>query len=437
MITGLCGLYLAGSVAVTRRVSPGLLFNPLVGFFGIWLLNLVFYEFDAFVKFFYVRLSPHAEALLGLSFTSYFIGAVVGMALLGRRTTTRPPEIDERSLGVLGNATLFALAVFTAGVLWKYHASTAAYGPIFGHLSEIRHDVVAGILKQPLLSRAMTLAGYLVVLNLGVLIAFRGGAALSLATLPIALLALLDDATTASRGFTFNVILLLVSTILLASGIRGRPVGLRSLAGAAAALATGLALTAIILHFRSHGSVSYLVGLVRESYLYFVGTVPALSVFSDHPWAISAPGQWTFAPLYLVLDRLGRHLFHVAILQPDAYHTFYAPITHLEAFNSSSYLTYFYSDAGPAGTAILSGAMGLAAGVLFMRAMRLKRVVDIQVAALMMYLVLFSIRGIATNGPMFWITLGLVLGQHVILASGTRARTAEARNELQRPNAAR
>jgi len=83
MSTYVCATLLVLSVTVVRGVYPKMPFNPLTGFFGMWLFNLLVYEIDGYVQAFSVRLSEFSDIVLALSFLCFVVGSVAGSAYAG------------------------------------------------------------------------------------------------------------------------------------------------------------------------------------------------------------------------------------------------------------------------------------------------------------------------------------------------------------------
>jgi len=178
-----------------------------------------------------------------------------------------------------------------------------------------------------------------------------------------------------------------------------------------------------MLYLRSDGTVTFVERLLVDNYIYTVGPVPALTHYLENPWPRDVPGQWTFAGIYQAADTLLGLVGSGRILTPETFQTYYAPITDLGPFNVASHVVYFYSDLGAVGVVLFSSVMGLVTGYAFIRALRTKRVSDIQTASLLMFLQIFSVRGVVTNGVMFWVCLVFVAVQHMTLAH--RIHTSE------------
>lgn len=426
MAIWICGAFFLASLAATRLLCNGMPFNPLSAFFGVWLFGLGLYELDRVFEIFYVRLSEDANSLLILSFAWFFIAAILGMIIAIRVVRARALSIDDKQLNVIYKVTLLLFAVFLTGVMWKYSIVISKYGALFENLPDIRQEAFTGELTFPFISRLMTVLGYMVVLNLSILAVFRRKAKFISLLVVAILLNFLNDSTTGMRGSTVNSVLFLVSAVLLSGTVLMKRIGIKHLLMGTCILLGGVLLVTGILYLRDGGARSFLERLTRDNYVYTVGTIPSLSVFIDNPWPASVPGQWTFAGLYQLLDIVLANLIGVTLLSAETFDTFYAPITRLGPFNSSGYLLYFYSDLREPGVVVFSALMGFASAYLFMKAVLQKQIVDIQLAALLMSLVIFSIRGIYTNGMSFWVTLTLVIIQHQMLLGWRKGGKASA-----------
>ena len=101
-------LFLA-SLWATWKICRNATFNPLVAFFGVWLVDLGLYELDRYFRFFYVRLSEYAMFLLVLSFTLVLIGGILGM--IAAQSIERYQAFDLDRQAFRGLATLTYVCV--------------------------------------------------------------------------------------------------------------------------------------------------------------------------------------------------------------------------------------------------------------------------------------------------------------------------------------
>jgi oligosaccharide repeat unit polymerase len=427
MATLVATLFLILALAFTRKVCRGVTFNPLIAFFGIWLVALALFELDRIFGFFYVRLSDYAISLLVLSFVLVFVGGVLGVNLA--RNAVRDNVFDaQRQARGLTALTFIYVGIAILATLWRYHIVVVNYGSLFRNLASVRHDAFTGALTYPLISRAMSLFGYVAIANLGVLLATRWNPAWLALSVLVVFADFINDTTVGMRGSTFNAVLLLVTTILVTLTVKRGRMDFRHLLAAGGVVLAGVCLITVILYLRSGffvGLPNYWERLFKDNYVYLVGTIPSLSVFLNRPWPTVVGGQYTFLPLFEGLDWVGRHALGVPIF-PATVGTYYAPITKLGPFNASSYLAYFYSDFRLPGVIVLSFLMGYASSYAFMKAFRSKRVLDIQIASLLTFMMIFTVRGIATSGTAFWATLVLLIVQHFVLEMRWRGHHLQA-----------
>lgn len=416
MVTVLCVVLFLASLGATRVWCRRSLFNPLIAFFGIWMLNLALYEVDNWLQVFNVRLSDFADSMLSLSLICVFLGTCIGImaGLFGTREECL--EVDSRVLDRMQGTAVLLFVVFVVGVAWRYAVTVSTYGLLLENLPEIREGTHLGDLSVPTASRLMTLAGYMVILNLAVVSVLRPRLVFLLLIVAAVSLNFVSDLTVGARGSTFNAVLLMMTTVLIALRARhGRTRVSHILAGASIGFTAVLLMTAM-LYLRSDKTLTFVERFLIDNYVYAVGPVPALTYYLEAPWPSDVPGQWTFAGIYQAVDGLLGIVGGGRILTPETFQTYYAPITDIGPFNVASHVVYFYSDLGEVGVALFSGVMGLVAGYTFVRAVRVKRITEIQIAGLLMFLVIFSVRGVVTNGIMFWVCLAFITVQHFALA---------------------
>jgi hypothetical protein len=156
-----------------------------------------------------------------------------------------------------------------------------------------------------------------------------------------------------------------------------------------------------------------------DNYVYMLSPILTTVHFLEHPWPGDLVGQWTFAGIHQTVDGVLASLGD-RTSAADSFGTYYAPVIDLGPVNVANYVVYLYSDFGESGVAVASGVMGLLAGWAFVRALRVKRIVEIQLAGLLMFLLIFSVRGLVTNGTMFWVSIAFIMIQHAVLSLPTR-----------------
>jgi len=412
MTTAVAAALLLASLALTPVLCRGVVVNPLVVFSGVWLIDLALYDLDRVFGFFYVQLSEYAGLLLSLSLLLVFIGTALGLIVASDRIREDSPEVEHDRLGGLVGLTYVLTVIAAIAALWRYQTAVSAFGPLFENITRLRAASFSGVLTFSAVSRVLSLLGYVAVLNCGVLLGYRWVPKLAAAAVVVVAADFFNDAAVGMRGSTMNAILLLVTATLLALAIKRQRLRIIHLVAAGGTMLAGIALITVILYLRSGSPISYWGRLVTDNYVYLVGTVPSLSVFVANPWPVIAPGQYTFLALFQVVDWLGQSVSGMSPFAPGMFATYYAPVTTLGPFNASGYLAYFYGDLREPGVIVLSLVMGFASGYAFMKALRRKRIVDIQVASLFLFLLIFSIRGVETSGIWFWMTLLAIGFQH-------------------------
>lgn len=427
-LTWIAPAFFVGSLITTRVLWRRTLVNPVVCFFGLWTLEALLYQLDEFLGFFTVPLNAHALLLFTLSFACFFVAALVGMTPLSQESSNLR-RIGNAQLDMLSAITRILFLIFVAGVAWKFLVVVGSEGFTFQHLAKIREAANSGQLVLPFLSRAMTLAGYVVVMNLAVLLVFRPGLGMGIAVLAAILLSFVNDSTVGMRGSTLNAFLLLTSAGVLAVGVRRGRTSLEHLLAGAVVLVAGIVLLSVILYLRSGSPISFIQRLLTDNYLAMAGVIPSSSYFVLHPWPTALPCQWTCYGLYQIVDFPLKALFGSSMLPPDLLSPS-APIIQWGnwVFNSSSYLTYFYADGQALGVGLFSAFMGYVSSRTFARAMLRGTLLDIQIAAMMLSLVIFTVRGVL-NGVMFWASIVFLIVQHEFVQFVGRDRVASREHE--------
>lgn len=433
MVLFCLGILLVFSFALSKPLYKGNLFNPLIAFFSIWFLSFSLYELDDHFRLFYVRLSPKAELLFILSFVCFFFGALSfslfrASRVEGTREAKTPQPVF--SISSVFTITWIALALFLFGVGYKYFLLMRQFGNPFAALGAIRMASVSGELSFPFFVDILTILGYFVVANLGVLLIYDSRKKTIASLILVSLVAAyLKDTTVAGRGATLINGLVLLCTAFsaaIAKGVRLR--WKHYLAGLGAAVGVLLGITTI-LFFRGGNSLTFWEGVSKHNYLYVVGPIPAFSVFLDEPWPSRLPGLQTMRGVYGLADMVGRQAFSTPIFGKEDVQTSYARVTKEGPFNSSGHLTYYHSDFGDLGVVVICFLLGLLGSYFFYRALHFRRPLDMQLFAWIMVYLIFSIRGVLTAAPYFWITLLLMIVQQELLkGAARRAQRGQALN---------
>jgi len=397
-----------------RRVG---LFHPSTVFLGIWLANFSFYALEGRFDMFHYELTPYAQWLFIASFITFFLGMlIVPMAPPGTKNK-KSMAISDGQISFLYRTAKYLLVFYAFAVGFKYVILVAKYGNPFASLSQVRYDAWNKIIIYPEYLYLLTLPAYLMVLNLGILLALKKSKKVILLVAAALALAFLNDCTIGMRGGMTNFSLLLACSYFMTYVSLGKKVTLKHVAELSL-LAVGLLLVlTAMLYMRTDKSVSFGSRFVKDTYLYFVGTIPACGYFFEHPWGSSAPAIWTFGGIYKAADVL---LGAAGIpYSPTGLETHYAAITRVGPFNCSSHLTYYYSDFGEIGVIIVPYLLGFISSYLFLKALYYKRILHIQLASLLLATLIFSVRGIYTNGVFFWVVVILVVAQHLFFKHGT------------------
>jgi len=425
MVTLISGLLLIIALTISKFFYRKYYFNPAVVFFALWFFVLLLYELDSYIGFFYVRLSPYAEILFIESFLFFLIGSLtIALPLRTNYHRNFQPSQESYQLNVLYKITKFLFLIFLVTIFYKYLLLFQKYGNPFTNLMLIRAES-CGEFSFSVLLRFLSLSGYLVILNLGILVVFCPNKKTIFLTLLTLILSFLNAASIGGRGSAFIVGLFLIATVLTAAIIKYRRIKLKFLFVGIAAIISCLLLLTIIVYLRSDKSISLVSRFVTDSYLYIVGAIPATSFFLDYPWSSRLIGYNIIAGIYQLVNLASNNLFQINFLTPQDLQTFYAQITTIGPFNTASYITYYYSDFGEMGVIILSYLSGIITTFLFFRAIYYRRIIDIQLSAIAMVYILISPRGVLTNGMNFWVILAALLIQHHILSRYQRRLTAK------------
>jgi oligosaccharide repeat unit polymerase len=420
MLTFITALFLIISLVLSGIFYRKYFLNPIVVFFAIWLFSLLLYELDAHFKFFYVRLSSKAEIIFFISFFAFFIGSLtVALPLRNKEKNRTQPGIEDRQLGFLYKIVKITFFVFLGAVFCKYILLFQRYGNPFANLALIRMES-SGKFCFPLILRFLSLSGYLLILNLGILIVLHCNKKIVFLTLASLILSFLNAASIGGRGSAFLTALFFITTVLVALIIKYKKIKIRFLLmGIAGILICVLSLTTVV-YLRNDGKIAFMNRVIADNYLYIVGPIPATSFFIQEPWPSRLAGYNTMAGMYQLLDIASVSLFKINLLVPQDLQSSFAKITNIGPFNTSSYITYFYSDFKEAGVVIFSYLLGLITTYLFFRAIFYRRIIDIQLLAIAMTNLLLSPRGILTNGINFWVILAVLIIQHRILTKPAR-----------------
>jgi hypothetical protein len=179
--------------------------------------------------------------------------------------------------------------------------------------------------------------------------------------------------------------------------------------------------------------------LVWHFYNNIVGNIPSTDRMFDNPASSIYPGENTFMDIYKFLDTIMRAVFGTSLF-PNGYwvlkvieHQSYLPGYGI--FNTASHLAYYYSDFGEAGVIMLSFLLGLFASYTYKRAVLFKKLYDVQIAAMFMTAIVYSIRGVLYGGVNFWLTFFLIMFQYRSLQRINRGSSRFGENRSGTPSA--
>jgi oligosaccharide repeat unit polymerase len=409
----ICFTFLIISLCLSFLLYRGELFNPMIIFFSVWSVALFLFQFNEYLQYFYYPLTDPAKVLMIVSFASFLLACVTFSLYPRVARGTDTMRVPDRDISRIVSVTKGVLLLFSLAVLIKYVILFRRYGNPFPVLDSVRNDFFAGELQYPAVLTILTTFGYIAILNASVLVIFHRSKRTILLTIWAFMLFWLNDSTTAMRGSFFNASLLFLGVMMITNSAKGRKSGMLAMCKFGALLLSFVALLSVIFYFRSGGDVTYIEGFTVHNYKYIVGDIPAYSYVVEHPLPSRVFGQETLLGLYQLLD-IPLSALGSPLLDEAANKSVYVKIGPYP-FNSYAYLAYFYSDFGDIGVAVCSFLMGAISTILFARALRKKRIVDIQFAAIAMVSLIHTYRGMYTNGRSFWIMLLLVIFQHVWL----------------------
>jgi oligosaccharide repeat unit polymerase len=431
---GLTIVMLAMAMAVSRQRLRGQIVNPVTIFLSTWLISLITYLAALRAEVFDLAISATAQMLLLGSFSAFFLAA---LAVLVHKAKVKNRSIDLRESAAMLNSRRFhrvtdALLVLTSGsVLMKYIIIWRRYGNPLENLQQVRDDYVYGDLRFSVLLSLATIGLNLLILNLGVSHFFRSKRPWQLSgRLWLAiLLVVLNDLATADRA-SIRVIIILVCVALYGRAIADRPVKLRHCVLAIMAVGLFIIGLSFIVYYRSSGDATLVEGVLVGSIIAnVVGNIGSFVVFVDHPWPGRLFAHHCLGGVYQFLNSVGAAIFGKTFLVEDDYshwnEHYYADIG-VPVFNTTSYLTFLYSDFGVAGVVLVSFIAGWFCMRTFRRMIITRKVTDWQISAFLTAALVVSVRGFYPSAIGFWITLGALVVQRRMLSrrAGMRIRVA-------------
>lgn len=416
------------SLLLTKRLFHGQLFNPLTVFFGLWSFTLVLFRLDTYFNVFTSGISLKAQYVMAASFLLFFLGVITVALYTKKRKIDELVSVNIRHLDFLTKTSALILLAFLIAVIIKYLIIIPRYGNPFVNMESLRTDFFDGSLTFPFALSIMTTFAYLGILNLGVLAVFKRNKSTLLMILFAFIFVFLNDSTTGMRGGLFNYFILFLSGVMLSVIVKNKKIGIRYMSYLVCACVFFVMIMTVIFYYRSGGDVTYLEGLYKHNYIYLTGVVPTYSYFLDNPMPSKFFGIKTFQGLYEMLNMFLKPFDYILFTEAD-FKTYYAKnIMGPLPYNTSPYLTYFHSDFGLTGLMISSYAMGFISAYLYFKMIFTKRIIDIQFAIIAVAVLFVSVRGMYVSGKSFWVMVGLVLLQHMLLRRIDKTQKCEKLN---------
>jgi len=427
MVLAVCFILLMISVVLSRCLYKRF-FNPALVFFGLWSVVFLLYELDQVFWDFFRPINEAAELLFVLSFVFFFLGCVMGAVPARVPIAKQTTRIKDADLRFLYHVVLVLMPLFVASIVWKYLILVRRYGNPFANLYQIRWDYVRGLLTPPLhLDFISTFTAYLIMLDLGILVVLHRNRKFKIWIVFVFLMVFLTDASVGGRGWSFNLFLFLVSVVFLTyNAALGNSVKAKHPLIIATSAVLFACMINVIYYLRARDPISFGRGLTVDTFQYIVADISSTGYFVEHPFPTGPFGLHTFGGLLQLANDLAG-LFGKGFLEPQNTELYYADISSVLLVNTSTHLAYYYADFGTPGVIIISYVLGFISSFLFLKASCKRRIVDVQLAAIVFATLLFSIRGIHSEGRFFWILIVAVVLQHYLLSHKGKATLAGSR----------
>lgn len=391
-------------LTLTRVVFAGKWLNPITALFFPHILLLISYQLALNARMFGLELSTKAWVLLSSAYCSYAVG-VVAVCLI----SVGPAQIKSRQLFDLVEVkqfyktTIFLLGILFVGVALKYFKILSTYGNPISNIIQIRSDYVADVLKFGLANSTSFFSSLLIMINLGILIGSGKAKVRWLVSSSIAL-AILNDFTTGGAYWSFLGFCMLFISLYVTRGVSA---GLKEKKGnpcSVFALAIIPVVMALLLFFRTGGKYGTEESIYDLFVTYMGGNIASFGYFIEDPGPISSglSGSHVFGGLYGLANR-SLSLFNVGFLPISDPDNGWANIGI--PWNTSIHFAYYYADFGRIGLFLISGAVGLLAGAVYIKMVHKPSLLRIQYCAVVFYMVLVSVRCVPSEGQYFWILL--------------------------------
>jgi oligosaccharide repeat unit polymerase len=423
-MTVFCGVLLFLSVILTRLVFRGRLMNPLLAFFPAYSMLLACYHLGLRRGLFTLSVEAPARWFLMGAMFAFFLG-VITVAGLNKtpEPQTKRAHFEDADFILAEKMALYGLIAYAGVVAYKYLILEKSYGNFFNDIGDLRIAYVAGTLRQeygPANSLAFFLQTYLA-LNIGTLLGIRPTTKTKIIAISMAVCEILNDMTIGGAWWTFLTLMLMsIAAVCSYEVISDARMGWKQIKVVLIAGILMCSCAMAIFEVRGKGNLLS-VGAAPEDVVlwYNGGDISTFQYFYEHPIPSIPPGRHLLGGIYSLADKAaGLTGFScLAELDPFNYIAF-IPMAN----NTSIYLSYIYSDVGIVGSIIVTFVMGAISTYVYFRAVRLGRILDVQLQALLLFGVFISIRSVVTQGDYFWILLlGLYL-QHKLATSIDRLK---------------
>jgi hypothetical protein len=272
--------FLAISLAFGNVLFGSRVANPMFCFFLIWTADFALLTLDRYIGIFFLHVTPGSERMFMLNFAALGAGMILMAVALAPRNGQR--AFSSACISRLWSCNRLLIAIYALGVLAKYGVLVSRFGAV-GFLASSRLLIGRGEFDFPAICKLLTLPGYLLSLNLGVIAARERRWTPWAVFAVVEAAAAINDMPTGYRGESFSFPLYLSSSLALTTAASGRAIKLRHLAvGGLAALTLVFALLTV--HLAAYWSRAttednpYLSGLqapIVYNYIDLVGTIPA------------------------------------------------------------------------------------------------------------------------------------------------------------------
>lgn len=451
----ICAILLILSVMLSKRKGNELL-TPAVLYFAIWLGMFLLYDFDnntigLFSPSHSYDVSPFATRLFAESFVFFFVGVFIVdtmMSPVGRLVERRQivgisRELPSQEDTLFRLTKLFAV-LFVLGVIIKYAILVQQYGvnPL-EILDEIRRAKAMNLDQRsfPFVLGFQSIAANMLFLNLGVLLATSKKRSVKYLVLFMLVFAYLDDTTGADKGSIKLALELLFTWFITAATLENQRLPLKFYTKIGGVFVLFFLLLSSITFLRtlpvmssnlviggtfSLSNEGEVLSFVLGGHVYnnLLGNIPSTAWMFDNPALSIYPGDNTFVDVYRILDSILNSIFgHGLFSDADRLQKiigYQANLGEYGIFNTVSHLGYYYSDFGELGVIVFSLLLGLFSSYFYERARQYKHVPSIQIAAMLMATIVYTVRSVLYAGANFWLTLPLIVIQARLLSRTNR-----------------